>query len=230
MKQTEAILGDMRFIPLKGVVLILILILTTSRVHAQYALGATGQMMIPTAEMQETGTFMGSANFLPEEVTPNKFNYPTMNYSVDMSLFSFVELTYRMTLLKMRTYNGRVGYHNQDRSNTIRIRPLKESRYFPAVVIGADDLFTEKATQYWGDYYGVLTKTFGFCKGHQLAVTAGWYFHQGNQPAFKKGPFGGIRYTPAFCRELKLMAEYDTTFVCPCVYTRIYLCFCRFAL
>ena len=87
-----------------------------------------------------------------------------------MSLFSFVELTYRMTLLKMRTYNGRVGYHNQDRSNTIRIRPLKESRYFPAVVIGADDLFTEKATQYWGDYYGVLTKTFGFCKGHQLAV------------------------------------------------------------
>ena len=77
MKQTEAILGDMRFIPLKGVVLILILILTTSRVHAQYALGATGQMMIPTAEMQETGTFMGSANFLPEEVTPNKFNYPT---------------------------------------------------------------------------------------------------------------------------------------------------------
>ena len=27
MKQTEAILGDMRFIPLKGVVLILILIL-----------------------------------------------------------------------------------------------------------------------------------------------------------------------------------------------------------
>ena len=210
MKQVEAILGDMLFIPLKGVVLILILILTTSQIHAQYALGATGQMMIPTAEMQETGTFMGSANFLPEEVTPHKFNYPTMNYSVDMSLFSFVELTYRMTLLKMRTYNGRVGYHNQDRSNTIRIRPLKESRYFPAVVIGADDLFTEKATQYWGDYYGVLTKTFGFCKGHQLAVTAGWYFHQGNQPAFNKGPFGGIRYTPAFCRELKLMAEYDT--------------------
>lgn len=59
MKQIEAILGDMRFIPLKGVVLILILILTTSRIHAQYALGATGQMMIPTAEMQETGTFYG---------------------------------------------------------------------------------------------------------------------------------------------------------------------------
>lgn len=189
MKQTEAILGDMRFIPLKGVVLILILILTTSRVHAQYALGATGQMMIPTAEMQETGTFMGSANFLPEEVTPNKFNYPTMNYSVDMSLFSFVELTYRMTLLKMRTYNGRVGYHNQDRSNTIRIRPLKESRYFPAVVIGADDLFTEKATQYWGDYYGVLTKTFGFCKGASVGCYSRLVFSSGQSTGFQERPF-----------------------------------------
>lgn len=216
MKQIEAILGDMRFIPLKGVVLILILILTTSRIHAQYALGATGQMMIPTAEMQETGTFMGSANFLPEEVTPNKFNYPTMNYSVDMSLFSFVELTYRMTLLKMRTYNGRVGYHNQDRSNTIRIRPLKESRYFPAVVIGADDLFTEKATQYWGDYYGVLTKTFGFCKGHQLAVTAGWYFHQGNQPAFKKGPFGGYWWLAKSCPLLSLLIVLNQHFIKSC--------------
>ena len=58
MKQTEAILGDMRFIPLKGVVLILILILTTSRVHAQYALGACGHMFLPTAEILETLTFM----------------------------------------------------------------------------------------------------------------------------------------------------------------------------
>ena len=42
---------------------------------------------------------MGSGNFLPEEVTPNKFNYPTMNYSVDMSLFSFVgtDLPYDVT-------------------------------------------------------------------------------------------------------------------------------------
>lgn len=27
---------------------------------------------------------------------------------------------------------------------------------------------------------------------------------------FNKGPFGGVRYTPSFCKELKLMVEYDT--------------------
>lgn len=127
-----------------------------------------------------------------------------------MVLNTFIEFTYRMTLLKMTTATGRTGYHNQDRSNTIRIRPLKESRYFPAVVIGGDDLLTEGKTPYWGAYYGVLTKTIGFRSGHQLAITAGWYFHQGDKPVYNKGPFGGVRYTPSFCRELKFMAEYDT--------------------
>ena len=75
-----------------------------------------------------------------------------------------------MTLLKMTMATGRTGYHNQDRSNTIRIRPLKESRYFPAVVIGGDDLLTEGKTPYWGAYYGVLTKTIGFRSGHQLQL------------------------------------------------------------
>ena len=43
-----------------------------------------------------------------------------------------------------------------------------------------------------------------------MAVTAGWYIHQGDCRVFNKGPFGGVRYTPSFCKELKLMVEYDT--------------------
>ena len=62
---------------------------------------------------------MGGVNFLPEQVTPSVFSFPTMNYFVDMTLFSFIEFTYRMTLLKMTTGTGRTGYHNQDRSNTV---------------------------------------------------------------------------------------------------------------
>ncbi len=77
-------------------------------------------------------------------------------------------------------------------------------------MIGGDDLLTEKKTPYWGAYYGVLTKTIGFRSGDQLAVTAGWYIHQGDCRVFNKGPFGGVRYTPSFCKELKLMVEYDT--------------------
>lgn len=210
MKQTEAITKDKSLYLLKGIILFLILILTTSTIRAQYSLGTTGQFMIPTAEMQETGTFIGGANFLPEDMTPTVFGFPTMNYFVDFTLFSFIEFAYRMTLLKMTTGAGKTGYHNQDRSNTIRIRPMKESRYLPAIVVGADDLLTEGATPYWGAYYGVLTKTVSWRSGHQLALTGGWYFHHGDQPIYNEGFFGGVRYTPSFCRELKLMAEYDT--------------------
>ena len=124
MEQTKAVFRNKPFILLKGIILLLIFILTTSLVRAQYSLGSTGQLMIPTAEMQETGTFIGGANYLPEQVTPSVFSFPTMNYFVDMTLFSFIEFTYRMTLLKMTAATGRTGYHNQDRSNTIRIRPL----------------------------------------------------------------------------------------------------------
>ena len=139
MKQTKAAFRNKPFISLKGSILFLILIPMSGLVHAQYSMGTTGQLMIPTAEMQETGTFMRS-QFLTRASYSIGFQFPTMNYFVDMTLFSFIEFTYRMTLLKMTTGTGRTGYHNQDRSNTIRIRPLKESRYFPAVVIGGDDL------------------------------------------------------------------------------------------
>lgn len=93
MEQTKAVFRNKPFILLKGIILLLIFILTTSLVRAQYSLGSTGQLMIPTAEMQETGTFIGGANYLPEQVTPSVFSFPTMNYFVDMTLFSFIEFT-----------------------------------------------------------------------------------------------------------------------------------------
>ena len=73
MKQTKAAFRNKPFISLKGSILFLILIPMSGLIHAQYSMGTTGQLMIPTAEMQETGTFMGGVNFLPEQVTPSVF-------------------------------------------------------------------------------------------------------------------------------------------------------------
>jgi hypothetical protein len=160
--------------------------------------------------MQEEGTFMVGANYLPTATTPAVFYYPTMNYFVDMTLFSLIEVTYRMTLLKSLNAKGKYTYHEQDRSNTVRIRPLKEGQWWPALVIGADDLFTQKATEYWGAYFGAATKSIHTRSGHRIATTLGWYLPRGKQRVFNKGLFGGIAYTPPFCQELKLMAEYDT--------------------
>ena len=92
MKQTKAAFRNKPFISLKGSILFLILIPMSGLVHAQYSMGTTGQLMIPTAEMQETGTFMGGVNFLPEQVTPSVFSFPTIFCRYDSFLFYRIHL------------------------------------------------------------------------------------------------------------------------------------------
>lgn len=175
--------------------------------RAQFSMGNTGLLNIPTADMQETGTFMGGGNYLPEGLTPFSFN--TGNYFVNITFLSMLELSYRCTLLKTTRYDGKRGYFQQDRSMSARIRPLKEGKYRPAVVIGTNDPFKDTGTNYFATVYGVLTKSFSIAKGDRLAVTAGYYIPL-NSHSIQDGPFAGISYSPAFCREVTFMAEYDS--------------------
>lgn len=80
-------------------------------IRAQYSMGNTGLLNIPTADMQETGTFMGGANYLPDGMTPFKFN--TGNYFVNITFLSILELSYRCTLLKTTRYDGKEDISNK---------------------------------------------------------------------------------------------------------------------
>lgn len=116
------------------------------KVSAQYSIGNTGLLNIPTADMQETGTFMGGGNYLPNGMTP--FNFNTGNYFINITFLSILEMSYRCTLLKTTRYDGKKGYFQQDRSMTARLRPLKEGRFHPSVVIGVDDPFKNTGNNY----------------------------------------------------------------------------------
>lgn len=178
-----------------------------SPLRAQYSLGNTGLMNIPTADMHEPGTFLLGGNYLPDGMTP--FNFNTGNYFANISLFSFVELSYRCTLLKTTRYDGKRGYFQQDRSMTARVRPLKEGKYWPALVIGMNDPFRNTGNNYFASVYGVLTKGFSLTGNDRLSLTAG-YFYPMNDYSVQDGVFGGVSYSPGFCRELLVSAEYDT--------------------
>ena len=138
--------------------LLLLLLGCSMGVQAQYSMGNTGLLNIPTADMQEAGTFMGGGNYLPNGMTP--FNFNTGNYFVNITFLSFLELSYRCTLLKTTRYDGKKGYFQQDRSLSARIRPIKEGKYHPAIVIGTNDPFKDTGTNYFATIYGVLTKGF----------------------------------------------------------------------
>lgn len=191
-------------------ILFIILVVQFTFLQAQYSIGMTGQLNIPTADMQETGTFLGGGNFLPQEITSSDIiTYNTWNYFVNMTFFSFLELNYRCTLLKTGHMVDESKFNNQDRAFSAKIRFLKESKYLPAIAIGTDDP-DENNNMNVAALYGVMTKNLlPSEKGHQLALTLG-YYHPLNSFSQKEGVFGGIRYTPAFFKPLSVMAEYDS--------------------
>lgn len=187
------------------------ILLGGSTLYAQHSMGVTGLLNIPTADMHEDGTFMVGANFLPDRMLPDPWNYNTGNYFLNMTFLPCLEVGYRCTLMKLKT-----GKWNQDRSVSLRLRPLKEGKYWPSVVVGSNDAFTTgeinplkkvESNRFFSSLYGVATKHW-LPGGHDLGVSIGWNvpFRSNNE---REGIFGGVSYSPAFCRAFSLMAEYD---------------------
>mgnify|MGYP000137445310 CR=1 FL=1 len=59
---------------------------------------------------------------------------------------------------------------------TARVRPLKEGKFHPSLLLGVDDPFKNTGINYFATVYGALTKGFSIAKGDRLALTAGYYF------------------------------------------------------
>lgn len=159
------------------VVVLLLSIVCSQLVVAQHSLGVTGLLNIPSADMQQDGTFMAGANYLPQEMLPREWGYNSGNYFVNLTFLPFMEVAYRCTLLKVEE----TGKWNQDRSVSLRLRPLKEGKWWPAVVIGSNDAFTtgelnpfldSGGNRYFSSVYAVGTKHFRFY-GHDIGVTVG---------------------------------------------------------
>jgi len=174
-------------------------------VHAQTLSGMSGLLNIPSADMQADGTFIVGGNYLPAVNQPT-LGYNTGNYYLNLTLLPFFEVSYRATVLKMSN-----GYTNQDRSVSFKIQLLKEHQYLPAVTVGASDFLTHVAggvAEYFEQNYFVLTKHFQI-RQTDIGITTGY----GTDLILKKsrfiGLFGGVAITPAFCKQLKIIGDFD---------------------
>lgn len=202
----------------KTLAILPVLFLLLSKVNAQYAMGSTGLFNIPTADMEETGLFRAGVNFLPKEILPDVFGYNSGNYFLNLTYFSFVEITFRGTLLKSTFMSTKPRYQEQDRSYSIRFKVLKESSGRPGLAVGFNDPVADTGTNYFQSTYGVLTKGFSLGdRGGYLSSSLGYYIPWGisEKPNRKYGNkydgiFGGVSYSPAFFREMKAIAEYDS--------------------
>lgn len=114
-------------------------------VFAQYHVGTTGLLHMPSADMQRDKTLMIGGSFLNSNMIP--WSYNTFNYYVNITFFPWLEIAYDLTLNKgvpggywpPKTWGKFV---NQDRQFSARIRLWKEGWHYdwmPQVVLGTND-------------------------------------------------------------------------------------------
>lgn len=206
--------------------LIGVLLLTSfSGIRAQEYTGITGMMHVPTAEMAPVGTARVGAFFLNGEFTPDKLaykgeKYNTYNHFLAIAPFSWVELSYVCTLLKnAKNKDGaqKVGYYNKDRFFCIKLRPLKEGKYWPALAVGAQDptrTVEDKSGDYayFNNFYVAASKHLNW-KGHELGVHLTYRYYRSDFNAKWRGVAGGITYRPAFAPNCRAMLEYTGNYV-----------------
>jgi len=110
-------------------------------------------------------------------------------------------------LLKDWMVSGDEKMHTQvDRNLNVKLRPLKEGKYLPAVAVGVVDIY---GNGYEEMYYGVATKHFTL-SGHQLGVTAGLAHSPQRYYIRNMNGFVAGVVPPSFIPQLDLMAEYDS--------------------
>lgn len=180
---------------------------------AQTISGMSGLLSVPSAEMQKDKTVMFGTGFLNKKFTPTIFNYNTFNYYLNITILPFLEVGYSCTLIKATSEfipekNGK--FVNQDRALSFRIRPVKEGKYVPAIVIGATDvtdnfLTSNPTNSFYSGIYFAMTKHFFFKKeviGTHLAYT-----YTKRVDAGVKDFSLGLTYVPSFVSSLKFITE-----------------------
>ena len=208
---------------IERIFLLLFMYMSAMPISAQEFSGITGLLNTPTAETDSAGTFRGGMLFLNKHMTPANMlfegeKYNTGIYFIGLTAWPWIELSAAFSLKKMhKNYDVEksVGYYNQDRRMNLKLRPLKEGRWWPAVALGIEDLehTFEKWVHHGGEthfhnYYGVASKHLEL-KGNELAAHLGYRYYVSDRNANRRGVFGGLAFRPRFYRNLRVMAEWD---------------------
>lgn len=195
---------------MKKLFIIIVCLATFSGLQSQSLLGTTGWLNIPTAEMQEDGTFYFGSSFIDKKVIEDygSGEHNVLTYYFDLTFLPFLEISFGNT--RLLDYSS--DSYTVDRRFSFRVRPLRERKYVPAIVIGAHDIYTSIAkkaetNQYFSSVYIVATKHIPV-KSSEFGLTLGYGFNVFRVNQYV-GLFGGVSFSPGFYRPLNFIAEYD---------------------
>lgn len=195
-----------------------------SVIIAQEYHGISGLLQVPNAETDSAGTFRGGFAWVDKRMLPDltyygdgiPFSAPC--YTIGMTMWEWMQLSYTGTLVKLHPNKYTpLGYYNQDRHVNIKLRPLKEGRWYPAVAIGWDDISdlnwlggksTVVSSSFFENFYVAASKHFEV-HGWELGAHLAYRYYPSDKNSNRRGFAGGLTIRPAFYHPLRVITEWD---------------------
>ena len=201
---------------------ILVLSLLPSIGSAQQYTGISGLIHVPSADMHHEGDACIGMHNINKQMLPDVGflyrgeKYNTYDYYLSITPYNWIELSYICTK-RMDMVNGEPVYKRKDRNISMKIRPLKEGKYWPAVAIGCNDVGSsvasiitsnnENVQLYFQNYYLATTKHFDL-GGNELGVTLAYRYYTRDYNAKWNGIVGGVTFRPSFFPQARAIAEW----------------------
>lgn len=220
----------------------MVLAFLTLSAHAQFTDSTTGLLSAPSADMNASGMFMITNNFLNKHITPDAkgvefpWDYHTFAYGFDVTFWSRLEIAYVCVLFNGKWSPSATTYRqkiivNQDRHFAAKLLVLKEGeiwKWTPSIAIGTSDPVTGAGGDYIGGgenissgngffnrYYAVATKHFDTPWG----VVGGHLGYQYSKRVDwnRKGVIAAVDWRPVWIQNRwfspKFVLEYDANTV-----------------
>lgn len=203
--------------------LLLLMILAAAPASAQLYTGLSGLIHTPSADMNEEGTARIGSYFMNSHFTPDDGfsyggkKYNTADFYLSVVPFSWVEIGYTFTLMKLKPVGyDHPSYSNKDRYFSLKLQPLREGKYWPAIAVGGNDIFGSPSrwerqkndgAGYFCNYYVAATKHFT-PGGQRIGVNVAYRYCRNESTRKWNGIVGGITWQPSFAPALRTIAEY----------------------
>ena len=216
---------------------VVVSLLGTAALHAQFTDCGSGLLQMPTAEMQADGTFMITNNYLNKHALSTRWGYDTFQYGSAISFWKRIEVGYVCTIFNgawdprpNKTERQRI-IRNQDRHFTGRVLLLREGEFgldwMPALAVGIIDPttggrgrdytdlnVTTGGNAFFNRNYAVLSKTLSTGWG-RVGVHAGYQFNF-RRDYKMNAPCVGVAWRPVWLNDrwildnVDLIAEFDS--------------------
>ena len=212
--------------PMKRLLFVGLAIFVAIPSSAQLYTGLSGLINPPSADMNEVGTARIGTYFMNKHFTPDAIGiygfhyegekYNTMDFYASIVPFSWVEIAYTFTLMKCKEEGyDKASYCEKDRYFSVKLRPLKEGKYWPAIVLGSNDVIgsptrwknDDFSSGYFCNYYIAATKHF-LPGGHDISVNMAYRYCRNVSTKKWQGIVGGVTYQPSFAPNLRGIVEY----------------------